>query len=58
MQENINPALELAMQELAMEELEGMEAPDWWDSFVASFAVSAGVSAAYSTVAVTSVIAT
>ncbi|WP_198533215.1 MULTISPECIES: daptide-type RiPP [unclassified Streptomyces] len=53
-----NNSLELAMQELDMEELEGMEAPDWWSSFLASFAVSAGVSAAYSTIAVTSVIAT
>ncbi|MDX3387418.1 daptide-type RiPP [Streptomyces niveiscabiei] len=58
MKENTNPALELAMQELAMEELEGMEAPDWWDSFLASAAISAGVSTAYSTIAVTSVIAT
>ncbi|MER7487794.1 hypothetical protein ABTY20_18180 [Streptomyces sp. NPDC126497] len=58
MKDDNNSALELAMQELAMEELEGMEAPDWWDSFLASTAISAGVSAAYSTIAVTSVIAT
>jgi hypothetical protein len=58
MQENTNPALELAMQELDMEELEGMEAPDWWNSFLASFAVSAGVSATYSSLVLTSVVAT
>ncbi|MCM3883390.1 daptide-type RiPP [Frankia sp. R82] len=56
--ENGNPALELSMQELNMEELEGMEAPDWWNSFLASFAVSAGVSTAYSAISVTSVIVT
>ena len=58
MNNNQPSAFELAMQELEIQPLEGLEAPDWWSSFVASFAVSAGVSAAYSTIAVTSVIAT
>ncbi|WP_186785416.1 daptide-type RiPP [Streptomyces misionensis] len=58
MQENKNSALELSMQELEMEELEGMEAPDWWNSFLVSFGVSAGVSATYSSLVITSVVAT
>ena len=50
MQENTEfdmaAAAELGMQELDMQELEGLDAPDWWSSFMASFAVSAGVSVA------------
>jgi len=52
MQNNQAPAFELAMQELDIQPLEGLDAPDWWTSFVASFAVSASVSAAYSTVSI------
>jgi hypothetical protein len=51
-------ALELAMQELDMQELEGMDAPGWWDSFLVSFAVSAGVSVTYGSLVLTSVVAT
>jgi len=50
------PALELAMQELDMHELEGMDAPDWWSSFLATFGVSAGVGTVYATLVVTSVV--
>ncbi|MBP2708350.1 hypothetical protein JOL79_31685 [Microbispora sp. RL4-1S] len=50
------PALELAMQELDMQPLEGMDAPDWWTSFTVSFGVSAGVSTVYATLVVTTVV--
>ncbi|MCX5398985.1 MULTISPECIES: daptide-type RiPP [unclassified Streptomyces] len=56
MQENNNSALELAMQELDMEELEGMDAPDWWNSFLVSFGVSAAVSTTYASLVITSVV--
>ncbi len=58
MENNRMPALELAMQELDMHELEGMDAPDWWTSFLATFGVSVGVGTVYATLVVTSVVVT
>jgi hypothetical protein len=56
MENNQINSLELAMQELDMHELEEMDAPDWWSSFLATFAVSAGVGTVYATLVVTTVV--
>jgi hypothetical protein len=45
-EQHIEPSAELAMQELDAQELEGLDAPDWWNSWMNGVALSAAVSVA------------